>query len=87
MYHKLKTNSRSSHQNGSIEKPVLDNFKIFSRKNLCWRLFLIELQVKRPVTLLKETPTKVFSSEYCEIFKSTYFEENLQTTASAIPVS
>ena len=41
----------------------------------------------RPATLLKETPTKVFSSEYCEIFKNTYFEENLRTTASAIPAS
>ena len=25
-------------------------------------------------TLLKETPTQVFSCEYCEIFKNTYFE-------------
>ena len=32
----------------------------------------------RPVTLLKKkTPTQVFSSEYDEIFKSTYFEEYL----------
>ena len=31
----------------------------------------------------KETPTQVFSSEYCEIFKKTYFEEHLGKTASA----
>ena len=30
----------------------------------------------------KETPKQVFSSENCEIFKSTYFEEHQQTTAS-----
>ena len=30
----------------------------------------------------KETPTQVFSCEYCEIFKNTYFEEHLQTAAS-----
>ena len=30
-----------------------------------------------------QTPTQVFSCEYCEIFKNTYFEEHLQTTASA----
>ena len=30
----------------------------------------------------KETPTQVFSCKICEIFKNTYFEEHLQTTAS-----
>ena len=31
----------------------------------------------------KETPTQVFSPEYCEIFlKNTYFEEHLLTAAS-----
>ena len=30
------------------------------------------------------TPTQVFSCEYYEIFKSTYFEEHLWTTASNI---
>ena len=30
----------------------------------------------------KQTPTKGFSCEYCEIFKNTYFEEHLQMTAS-----
>ena len=32
--------------------------------------------------LLKKTPTQMFSSEYCEIFKNTYFEEYLLTAAS-----
>ena len=27
----------------------------------------------------KETPTQVIFSEYCEIFKNTYFEEHLRT--------
>ena len=31
---------------------------------------------------LKETPTKVFSCDYCEVFKSNYFEEHLRTAAS-----
>ena len=30
----------------------------------------------------KETPAQVISCEYCEIFKNTYFEENLQTAVS-----
>ena len=32
---------------------VRKNFAIFTRKHLCWRLFLIKLQVFRPATLLK----------------------------------
>ena len=33
-------------------------------------------------TLLKDTPTRVFSCEIYKIFKSTYFEEQMQATAS-----
>ena len=31
---------------------------------------------------LKETPTQTLSSEYCKVFKNTYFERHLQTAAS-----
>ena len=50
---------------------VLKNYTIFTGKHLCWSLFLIK----------KPTPTQVFSSEYCKIFKNTYFGENLRKTA------
>ena len=40
------------------------------------------MQAFRPVTLLKETPTQVFSCEYCEIFRNAFFTEHLQETAS-----
>ena len=33
------------------------------------------------VTLLKETPTQVFSCESYEIVKNTFFTEHLRTTA------
>ena len=33
-------------------------------------------------TLLKETPTQMFSCDYCEIFMNTYFGEHLQRAAS-----
>ena len=36
----------------------------------------------RSVTLMKETPTQVFSCEYYNIFKNTYFEKHLPTAAS-----
>ena len=32
----------------------------------------------------KESPTQVFSYEDCEIFMNSYFEEHLQTAASAL---
>ena len=55
MYHKLKKclNSRSSNQRSSIEKAVLKNFAVFTRKHLCWSLLLIDLWASRPATLLK----------------------------------
>ena len=41
-------------------------------KNLA--IFIGKLQA---CNFIKNTPTQVFSSEYCEIFKNTYFEEHL----------
>ena len=69
---------RSSQRRYSIKKDVLKSFTIFTGKHLCWSLFLITLQAFRLETLLKGTPTQVFSCEYCEIFKNSYFEEHLR---------
>ena len=43
------------------------------------RRFIKKLFLK---TFTKQILTKVFSSEFCEIFKNTYFIEHLRTTAS-----
>ena len=37
--------------------------------------------------LKKETPTQVFSSEYCKILKNTYFQKHLRTAASSYAVA
>ena len=37
--------------------------------------------------ILKESLTQVFSCEYYKTFKNTYFDENLRTTASAVPLT
>ena len=89
MYHKLKKclNSRSRHQRCSIEKAILKNFSIFTGKHLRWTLFFNRVAGLKPATVLKETPTKMFFCGYCENFKKTYFQEKLQTTASAVPAS
>ena len=36
--------------------------------------------------ILLKRPAQVFSCEYCEIFKNTYFEEHLQAAASVLPI-
>ena len=64
--------SRSSHRRCSTKKAVLKNFAIFEGKHLCFKADLYQ----------KETPTKVFCCEYCEIFKNLFSEEHLQTAAS-----
>ena len=65
--------NRSSCQRCLVKKAVLKSFANFTGKQeslsflqLCW----------------KETSTKLFSCEYCKIFKNTSFEEHLQTTVS-----
>ena len=55
---------RSSRSHG-----VLNNFAIFTGKHLCWSLFSIKL---RPEAL-QETLAQIFSSEYSEIFKNSFF--------------
>ena len=59
-----------------FKKDVLKNFVNFTRKHLCWSRFLIKL-AWRPATLLKKTPTQVFSYEICKILKNTFFTEHL----------
>ena len=39
-------------------------------------------QNRKKVQNTERRKTQVFSCEYCEIFKNTYFEERLQTGAS-----
>ena len=61
------------------KKSVFKNLANFTGKYLFWGLFFIKLQVKK-------SPKQVFSCEICDIFKSTFFEERLQTTASRIKI-
>ena len=47
-------------------------------KNICERLLLNIIE--------KETRTQVLSREFCELFKNTYFLEDLQTACPQAPV-
>ena len=44
-------------------------------RGVLWKKLFLKLSQK-------DTPTQVFSSEYCETFENTYFEEHLRTAAS-----
>ena len=52
---------------------VLKNYAVFTGKHMCWSLFLIKFQA-----FTFTTPTQVFSSEYCENFKNSFFTEHLR---------
>ena len=53
------------------KKGVLRNFAKFTGKHLCQRLFFNKV-------------AGLFSCEFCEISKSTFFTEHLQTTTSVM---
>ena len=58
------------------------NFAVFTRKHLCWSLFLIKLQVWRQPSLLKRRPQhRCFSVNIsCENFKNTFFIEHIHSS-------
>ena len=65
-------NNRCSHQRCSVKKCVLRNFAKFTGKHLSQNLFLNKVA----------GPVSVFSCEFCEIFKNTFFTEHSCETAS-----
>ena len=57
---------------------VLKNLAKFTVKNLCWILFLMKFQDWRPTSLFKRRlQRRYFFWEYCEIFKNSFFIEDL----------
>ena len=66
-------------------KGVMNIFASFTgstRVGVCQSLFLIKLYAFRATTLFKKDSTQVFSSEMCNHFQNTFFEEHLSTTIS-----
>ena len=74
---------RSSHRRSSVRKGVLRNFAKLTGKHLCQSLFFNKVAGLRPATLLKkETLAQVFSCEFCEISKNTFFQRTPLVAAS-----
>ena len=73
----LNRNTKAAAQRCSAKKSVLKNFGKFAEKTLS--------SLKLPEdcnSIKKETPAQIFSYQFCEVFKSTYFAEYLQIAAS-----
>ena len=66
-----KVLSEAVAQRCSVKKVFLKNFTRFTRKQLCWRLFI-----------LKKTASQVFSCEFYDIFKNTFFNRTPPVAAS-----
>ena len=75
----LNKNIRSSHQRCFVKKGVLRNFVKFTGKHLSQSLFFNKVINK---VIKKETLAQVFSCEFCEISRNTFFTEHLRPTAS-----
>ena len=72
---------RSSHRRYSIKKVVLKNFAISTENVYVGVSFLKSCRSEGVHFYEKETPTQVFSCEYCEVFKASCFEKYLRPTA------
>ena len=67
---------KSRHRRCSV-KMVFRNFTKFTGKHLCQRLSC------KASNFIKEEPlAQVFSAEFCQMFKNTFFTEHFRTTAS-----
>ena len=75
---------KSRHQRCSVRKGVPRNFAKFTEKHLCQSLFFNKVAGGACNFIKKETLAQVFSCEFCEISKNTFFTEHLWMTASGI---
>ena len=80
-YSKLNIYSSRYHR-CSIKKGVLRKFAKFTGKHLCRSLFFKKVAGLACHFIKKVTPAQVFSCEYCEICKNTFFTEHLWTAVS-----
>ena len=58
------------------KKSFLRNFAKFTEKHLCQCLFFNKVVGQNLQIYQKETPTKVYSCQFCEISRNTYFTEH-----------
>ena len=82
----LYGNNRSSRPEVLCKRGVLRNFAKFIGKHLYQRLFLNKVAGLPCNFIKKEALAQVFSCEFCEISKNTFFYRTPQVAASKIIV-
>ena len=63
------------------QKPGAKKFAKFTGKHLCKSLFFNKIAGLTCNIIKKKTLAQVFSCEFCEFFKNTFFTEHFRTTA------
>ena len=81
---KFITKPQSQSMTEAATRGVLRNFAKFTGKHLCQSLFFNKVAGAACNFIKKETLTQVFSCEFCEISKNTFFKEHLRMTASTM---
>ena len=76
-----KFSYRSNRPEVFCKKGILKNFAKILGKHLCQSLFFNRVAGGAGNIILKEPPAQVFSCEFSENFKNTYFVEHLRTAA------
>ena len=80
----LKRILQKQSSGGILQKGALRNLAKFTGKHLCQRVLFnkVESLRLRPATLLKNSLAQVFSSEFGEISKNTFFHRTPPVAAS-----
>ena len=76
--------ARSSRSDMFYKIRVFKHFAKFTGEHLYRCLFFKKVACLQSGTLSKNTPEQLFSGEFCEMFKNSYFVEHLRTAASDI---
>ena len=73
---------RSSRSEEFCKKDDLRDFPKFTGKDLCSSLFFSKVTSQQYATLSKNALTQLFSSNFWELFKNTFFRVDLRAPAS-----
>ena len=82
------SNLRTSGLEVFSKKVVLRNFSKFTGKHLCQNLFFNKVAGLRPANFIKKyTLAHMFSCEFCEISKNSFFHRTPLVAASVLKIT
>ena len=80
----LQTNFRKSPRGVFFKKGIHKNFAKSTGKHQCRIVFFNKITASASNLIKKESPAQVFSYEFCEIVRNSFFIKHLRATASEI---